>query len=124
MAKNAMMLAPHDTERLGLEQTVATDWAERGFGLIARENGDFLTDTTRFELDELRMFGGLLAYFAATTDEELHRITNSNPPDKTIYASRLYEGQIAHDMHGVIEARVQVPSLWAPRQTPSVGFRP
>lgn len=123
VAKSAMMLAPHDTERLGMDQAEANRWAEEGFRLVARENGDFLTNSSRFDINDLRTFGGLLAYYAQITDEELFRITNNNPPDKSIYAGRRYEGQMAQEMHDVVRARVFVPQLWQPADARTVGFR-
>lgn len=121
VAHKAMLLSPFDTERLGMDPDTATFWAERGFQLSARNNGEFVTDTTRFDLDTLRYFGGLLTYFADTTQEELHRITNNNPPDKSVYAGRLFEAKMAGDMCTVIESRIKVPKLWRSHKNP-VGF--
>ena len=83
-----------------------------------------MTDKARFDREDLRFFGGLLTYFADATVEELHRLANNNPPDKSVYAGRRFEGKIASKMGETIGTRVKVLKLWQPRnQTHVVGFR-
>ncbi len=122
VARNALMLSPFDIDRIGLEAEEATAWAERGFALSARNNGDFLTNQTRLNREELRRFGGLLAYFSDITFDEMRRIAGNNPPSKDVFANRLYEGKLASDMHTVIESRIRVPKLWKPNTSKSFGF--
>lgn len=114
----------HDHERIGMDLEEATAWAMLGFSITARNNGEFIHNEKRFDKERLRRFGSLLAYFADTTEEELQRIANNNPPDKIIFGNRLYEGRIAQDMYETINSRLKVPKLWQPNQSVRViGFR-
>ena len=122
VARNAMMLSPYDLERLEMDHETATNWAHRSFVLSARKNGEFQTNTMKFDKDDLRYFGGLLIYFSDTTSDELYRLVQGNPQQKDIYSSRLYEARLARKMSSVVADRVKVTPLWTPNRRRVIGF--
>lgn len=123
VAKNALMLGTLDIERLGMTDSEVGEWEPLGFQLSRQENGQPVTSELRLSKDRLKRFGGLLAYYSSTTEEEVYRISCNNPPSKDMLAARRVEGRMAESMHEVIAARVTVPALWTPsvRQFP-LGF--
>lgn len=124
VAGNAMMLNPYDVERLGIDDVELDYWETLAFTMVRKDNGDFSYGSFGFSLERLKTFGGLLTYYADTTDEELNRVANNNPPNKDGFASRRVQGRMALEMLSVITRRqIKVPRLWTPgNDRRPVGF--
>lgn len=125
VVKSAMMLSEFDAgvDRLNLTYDQTTRWAALGFHVTKRNgNTDPLVNTVRFDREELRVFGGLLAYFADNTIDDLYRISANNPHTKDHFGIRRVEAKIALSMVSTIENRIKVPRLWSGHKVKVIGF--
>lgn len=100
VATQALSINPYDQSRLQMTDEEALTWsflAVRIMPSASKKEGLMQVDR-----EELNILGTATLYFSQTTEEELYRIAQNNPPAKQIFASRRVEGSMARSMYEVI----------------------